>query len=114
MSQRDKILNADDIAEEVVDVPEWDVKILLRAMNGQQQVRYAETVRGDNKGFMYADILMVTAYDPETDELIFDPADREALSLKSGGVLNRLGLKVLTLSGDDVEAAVEELEENPT
>ena len=114
MSQRDKILQADDIEEEIVDVPEWDVKILLRAMNGQQQVRYAETVRGDSKGFMYADILMVTAYDPETRELIFDPADREALSLKSGGVLNRLGMKVLVLSGTDIETAVDELEENPT
>ena len=30
MSLRDTILQADDIAEEVVDVPEWDgVKILL-------------------------------------------------------------------------------------
>jgi len=114
MSHRDKILDADDIDEEIVDVPEWDVKILLRAMTGQQQVRYADTVRGDDRGFMYADILMVTAYDPETRELIFDPADREALSLKSGGVLNRLGMKVLALSGTDVEAAVEELEENPT
>lgn len=114
MSQRDKILNADDIEEEIVDVPEWDVKILLRAMNGQQQVRYAETIRGDSKGFMYADILMVTAYDPETRELIFDPADREALSLKSGGVLNRLGMKVLALSGADIDTAVDELEENPT
>ncbi len=114
MSHRDKILNADDIAEETVDVPEWGVKILLRAMNGQQQVRYSETVRGDSRGFMYADILMLTAFDPDTKELIFDPADREALSLKSGGVLNRLGMKVLTLSGTDVDAAVEELEENPT
>ena len=114
MSLRDTILKADDIAEEIVDVPEWDdVKILLRAMDGNQQVAYADTVRGGSK-FLYADILMVTAFDPDTSELIFDPADREALMAKSGGVLNRLGMRVLELSGSDVAAATEELDENPT
>ncbi len=113
MSLRDEILQADDIAEQTVDVPEWGVKLLLRAMNGRQQVRYANTVRADDS-LMFADILMVTAYDPDTKELVFDPADREALAEKSGAVLNRLGMLILEMSGTDVEAAVEEVDGNPT
>jgi hypothetical protein len=113
MSVRETILAADDIAEETVPVPEWNVKILLRGMTGKQQARYVRTIQADDS-MMFADILMVTAYDPETRQLVFDPADREALADKSGAVLNRLGMIVLGMSGTDVDEAVEEVEADPT
>jgi len=93
MSLRDTILTADDLEESVEDVPEWDVKILLS---------------------MYSDILIATALDPETQDLVFDPADREALAGKAGGVLERLALKVMKLSGVSVEDAEEEIVADPT
>jgi len=115
MSLRETILKADDIAEQIVEVPEWDVKLLLRAMDGSQHVRYIDVIQQQDDRHRYADILIVSAYDPDTRELVFDPADRDSLMSKDGGVLMRLSLIVIKeLSGGDVGDAVEELEENPT
>ena len=116
MSLRDTILKADDIAEDTVTVPEWDdVKILLRAMNGKQHAQYIDVVANTDAGFRYADILINSAYDPDTRELLFDPADRDALMEKDGGVLMKLSLIVIRdLSGGDVADAAEELEADPT
>ena len=116
MSLRDTILTADDLEESVEDVPEWDVKILLRGMTGKQRIRLVERVsaKGPDREFMYSDILIATALDPETQDLVFDPADREALAGKAGGVLERLALKVMKLSGVSVEDAEEEIQADPT
>ncbi len=116
MSLRDTILKADDIAEDTVTVPEWDdVKILLRAMDGKQHAKYVDVVTADDSSHRYADILINSAYDPDTRELLFDPADRDALMEKDGGVLMWLSLIVIRdLSGGDVADAAEELDANPT
>lgn len=116
MSLRDTILQADDIATEIVEVPEWDdVKIELRAMDGTQHAAYIDTVTGADTQYRYADILIASAYNPETGEPVFDPADRDLLMSKHGGVLMRLSLIVIRdLSGTNVDEAEEELEENPT
>ena len=110
MSLRDKILTANDLDEEIMDVPEWDAKVLLIGMTGKQRIVLVDKASGGDKGYMYADILLAIARDPDTRELIFDPADREALADKSGGVQERLALKVLQLSGvstgDDDETEV--------
>ena len=113
MSLRDTILSADDLKESIEDVPEWGVKILLRGMTGRQRVLYVESA-GDRREFMYSDILIATAYDPETGKPVFDPADREALAEKSGGVLERLALKAMKLSGVSLEDAEKEVDEDPT
>ena len=112
MSLRDTIIEADDIAEQTVDVPEWGVKILLRAMDGKQHARYVDTADGSS-AYRYSDILIASAYDPETLEPVFDPADRDVLMTKHGGVLMRLSLIVISELGGSVEEAVEELDENP-
>ena len=116
MSLRDTILTADDLKESVEDVPEWDAKILLKGMTGRERIRLVERVSatGPDREFMYSDILIATALDPETGEKVFDPADREALADKSGGVLERLALKVLELSGVSIDDAEKEVAEDPT
>ena len=115
MNTRETILQADDIRETVETVPEWDgVKILLRAMDGKQHARYIDVAVQGESAFRYADILINSAHDPDTRELLFDPADRDALMEKDGGVLMRLSLIVIRdLSGGDVDDATEELDENP-
>jgi len=113
MSQlRDTILDAQDLREEVVDVPEWGVKILLMGMSARQRGLMVESV-GD-KMFLTTDVVLTLARDPETREPIFDKADRDALAEKSGGVLDRLAQKVLELSGVDVGAAETEVAADPT
>jgi len=115
MTLRETILEAQDIVETTVEVPEWgDVKITLRSLNGKERVKLYEGVTGKMKVFMYADILIVTAYDPENGEPVFDPADREALAEKSGNVLDRLASVVLGISGLDTDEAEAEVEADPT
>ncbi len=66
MTLRETILQADDIDEAVIEVPEWDdVKITLRSLTGKERVQLYEGVTGKQKVFMYADILIATARDPE-------------------------------------------------
>ena len=114
MTIRETILEADDIGEEIVTIPEWgDVKILLRGMDGTQHSRYIDTA--EDTSHRYADILINAAFDPDTNERVFDPADRDALMHKHGGVLMRLALIVMRdLSGSDIGEATEELEADPT
>ncbi len=114
MSLRDTILTADDLGESIEDVPEWGVKILLRGMTAKQRMRYVENSKGRDREYMYSDILIVTAYDPETGEPVFDPADREALAEKSGLVCERLALKVMSDSGVDLDEAEAEVAADPT
>ena len=115
MTLRETILEADDIDEAVIEIPEWgDVKIMLRGMTGAERVKLYDSVTGKGKVFMYADILIATARDPESGEPVFDPADREALAEKSGIVLDRLASEVLGLSGLDADEAEAEVESDPT
>ncbi len=116
MSLRDTILGADDLKESIEDVPEWGVKVLLRGMTGKQRIRLVESVSstGPDREFMYSDILIATALDPETDKPVFDPADREALAGKAGGVLERLALQVMKLSGVSIDDAEKEVAGDPT
>ena len=116
MSLRDTILTADDLQESVEDVPEWGVKILFKGMTGRERIRLVERVSstGPDREFMYSDILIATALDPETGKPVFDPADREALADKAGGVLERLAAKVMELSGVDLDEAEKEVAEDPT
>lgn len=115
MSLRDTILQADDIREQVVEVPEWDVKLLLRAMDGKQHARYIDIINTGDDQHRYADILITSAFDPDTREPVFDPADRDVLMSKDGGVLMRLSLIVIRdLSGTDVDEAVAEVDADPT
>ena len=118
MSLRDTILSADDLKESVEDVPEWGVTILLKGMTGRERVLYVESA-GDRREFMYSDILIATARNPKPDdegkhERVFDKADREALAEKSGGVLERLALKAMQLSGVSIEDAEKEVDADPT
>ena len=110
MSLRETILTADDIEEVTVDVPEWGVKVQLRAMTAKQRLRLVDQIQAKDKTYMYSDILIALALDPETGEPIFDKADREALSEKSGAVCERLALTVIELSGVSVEDAEDEVE----
>ena len=118
-SLRDTILNANDLQEETVTVPEWHdngepVKILLRGMTGKQRIDLVDKA-GSDRSHMYADILIATALDPDSAEQVFDKADRDPLMGKSGAVLERLALVVIQdLSGVSVDDAEAEIEADPT
>lgn len=109
MSLRDKILAAEDIASEMVDVPEWGVKVEVRGMNGSDRSRILDAAaaagtNGLSVGAMYVDTVIATAYDPETGLRVFSDADRDSLLGKSASAIDRLAEVGMRLSGMSVEA----------
>lgn len=109
MSLRDKILAAEDIASEMVDVPEWGVKVEVRGMNGSDRSRILDAAaaagtNGLSVGAMYVDTVIATAYDPETGLRVFSDTDRDSLLGKSASAIDRLAEVGMRLSGMSVEA----------
>jgi len=102
------IFSKQDILEELVEVPEWDLKILVRGMNGKQRAKVMQgALRPDGTPDlekMYPDFVIATCYHPVEKVLLFQAADRDELNKKAGGVLERLAMKAAALSGLDVEA----------
>lgn len=112
MSIRDQILAAQDIPSETVNVPEWGVKVEVRGMTGAERTRIMDLAVGNNGEmnlqFVYPEIVIATAFDPESGEQIFRPADKSALLAKSANALDRIAAVGMRLSGftqDSLDAA---------
>ena len=109
MSIRDQILAKQDIPSEMVDVPEWGVKVEVRGMTGAERTRIMDKATqnaGDvNLQFVYPEIVIATAFDPESGEQVFKPGDRDALLAKSATALDRIAAVGMRLSGFTAESA---------
>jgi hypothetical protein len=111
---RKAIFESEDIPEKIVPVPEWgDVEILVRGMNGKQRAKFLRRATDPVTGQVswenfYPDLVIATAHQVDTKELIFEDADRDTLNQKSGMALSRVAeaaQKLSGLGGDDVEEA---------
>lgn len=118
---RTRILKADDIGIEPLDVPEWDVKLEIRGMNGKARAKFMKAAVATPDGTpnyeqFFADLIIASAFDPETGDQVFDPADRDVLNEKSGAAINRIADVAMRLSGlttGAVEQAEADLGETP-
>lgn len=102
MSLRDKILQANDIQKELVEVPEWGVTVEVRGMSGADRARIFDSVSKDGEvkaGDLYVETVLATTFDPETGGRLFDESDRAALMEKSAQAIDRLSEVGLRLSG---------------
>jgi len=107
---RGKIFEADDITKELLEVPEWGVKVEIRSMTAGQRATLTEGVTSDKvdvSNNMYAKTVIATVFDPTTGLPVFTEQDREAILSKNGAVIERLATKALGSSGLG-EKAVEE------
>ena len=111
MSIRDLILAKQHIPSEVVDVPEWGVKVEVRGMTGAERTRIMDSATGNagevNLQFIYPEIVIATSFDPETGEQIFVPADRDILLSKSATAIDKVALVGMRLSGFTKESSEE-------
>ena len=111
MSIRDQILAVQDIPTQVVEVPEWGVKIEVRGMTGAERTRImdkATAAAGDmNLQMIYPEIVIATSFDPLTGEQVFVPEDRDILLSKSATALDRVAMVGMRLSGFTKESADE-------
>lgn len=110
MSIRDQILNAQDIGEEEVTVPEWGVTLLVRGMTVNERNTMIMASRKEDGSMdlptYYASIVQQCALDPETRERVFAPDDLGLLGAKSPAAIDRVTKRALALSGLSPEADV--------
>jgi hypothetical protein len=103
MSLRDTILQADDLTEEPLHIPEWGCSVLVRSLPGSDR---AELLQHNllpngkpNLKTLYPMLAIVSMRDPETKDLIFQKTDRDALAAKSGAALERVAQVAMRLNG---------------
>lgn len=113
MNLRDKILAVKDIPSETVYVKEWDVELLVKGMSAGERIllmqnAYDQKTQQVNMAAVYPDVVVSCVIDPETNEPLFTPADKDALMAKSSAAIETIAAVGLRLSGigqDDQDAA---------
>lgn len=99
---RNKILQAEDIESEMVEVPQWGVTVEVRSMDARSRISMTQDVSEDGSVSMerlYPDMVIQTAHDPETGERIFGADDRDLLLSKSSAALDILATAAMRVSG---------------
>jgi len=105
---RTAILTADDLAQEIVDVPEWGGSVCVREMTGTelgQWQKIAEDPERDDVDAVIALAIYTLCHD-ETGERLFDNNDFEKLKQKSIQVILRIqnvALRVNKLTSDEMD-----------
>ena len=105
---RSAILSSEDLPSEKVDVTEWGVTVELRGMSGTQRGKFLNQFSDENGTVDYGKLqpflLVMCMYNPGTGEPVFTEDDLPLLMNKAGQVLDRLGKRVMYLSGMGDEA----------
>lgn len=105
---RAHILNAPDLEEETVYVPGWDCDILVRALTGAERAKFTKQATSVpqpgqapsiNWDRWWSTLVLMSARHPKTKDLIFEPADRDALLAKNGKNLEVVANVARRLSG---------------
>ena len=108
---RSLILQTADLEEKVVDVPEWKIRVLVRALTGKERTTLVkDCMQRDGTmdvAKLYPSLVVMSARHPFTHRPIFKATDRDMLLNKSGSVLDRLALVAAQLSGLSQNAAVD-------
>ena len=112
---KEAILSADDLKQEIIQVPEWKGEVIIRTMTGEERDAFdSEMIRDDKKSFknIRARFLSLIICDEQGNRL-FDDKEIAQLGKKSAAALDRLfsaGQKLNRLSNDDIEELAGNLE----
>lgn len=106
---KEQILSADDLKQELVEVPEWGGEVLVRELRGRERDAFEEGSLDKQRNLkmtnMRARLVAMSVIDDEGERLF---TSKEALGLgeKSASALNRLFEVCCRISGitsDDVD-----------
>ena len=119
MSIRDTILAIDDSTTELVDVPEWGVKVAVKSLTLAEQQQFMQSVRqrtGQPQAEYRIDrdkfgpqLLIRTCHDPETDAPVFEAADAQRISQLSAKAVQRVLTVATRLAGLGGDEQVDEV-----
>jgi len=120
---RDEILNANDLAREQVEVPEWGGAVLVRALTGRERDAYESSIVHPNgRAMKYtltnmrARLVSLSVID-EAGTRLFSDSDVELLGRKSAAALERVfeaAQRLSGLSAQDVDELVKNSESGPS
>lgn len=123
---RDVVIAVDDLATEVVEVPEWGGKVMVAELTGTDRDLYQLGLiqfSDDGKTTKLtlqdatARLVAMSVVDPETHERLFTDSDVEALGKKSSRALDRIysvAQRLSALTDKDVEELVGNSEGPPS
>ncbi len=112
MSIRDAALAA-AVESQIVEVSGWEgtPKVLVKGLSAIERTKYLSGAQ-ESRDYVYVDLMILTAHDPDTGELVFEPADRDHLANGPAGPPEQIAGVALSLSGlgadavDDAEAQI--------
>jgi len=110
VSLRDRILQTNDTAKEIVTIPEWGFDVEVRSMTGaaRASVQSRSVVGGIKEdgtpavvdlGSITAEVVVMCTFDPDTGEQVFTEADRESIMAKNGAAVGKIEEVAFRLSG---------------
>ncbi len=118
MNLRDKILAANDIQTELVEVPEWGTTVEVRGMSGHDRARILQAAADSDGsisiGRLYAETVIAATYDPETGERVFRDEDMDALLSKAAAPMDRIasvGMRLARMEAGASETAKKQFPE---
>lgn len=107
---RSKIFAAQDLESELVEIPEWDVTLLIKTMNGAERANMMQSFADDQGNVKLADavadIVIYTAHNPATGVRVFTEDDRAMLNTKSGAAIQKaaeVGMRLSGLTADAID-----------
>jgi len=110
MALRDRILNANDTREEIVDVREWGWgSVLCRNLTGLERAALSKLATFRVSGQMTSkqtavDTVILGAYDPDTKQKLFKETDRDLLLTHNTAPVDKLATVINELSGLGMES----------
>ncbi len=108
MSLRDRILDADDIGKELLEIPHWNLTVEMRTMSALQRSRMLQTCQLPDGSVdldrLYPMLCIATVFDPETGEQVFTEDDIEAIADKSASAVEFVATRAMEMSGMTAEA----------
>jgi hypothetical protein len=92
------------VKEEKIKIDEWDLEVLIRGLTGGQRAKFLQLTMTSNGGVVpmdkvYSELVIMCVFDPDTGAPMFRPTDKDAILLQPGGILDRLVIKAMELSG---------------
>lgn len=112
MSLRDRILSADDISKQLVEVQQWGVTVEVRTMSAGQRSRMIQSCSLPDGSIdldkLYPMLIVATVFDPATGIQVFTENDMSLLQEKSASSIEFVAQKAMSMSGMTANAIDEE------
>lgn len=121
MNLREKILAAADIPSQTVEIPEWNVTLLVKGMSAGDRITlmqnaFDQKTQQVNMAAVYPDVVVSCVYDPETGEPVFTDADKAAILSKASAAVEKIadvGLRLSGIGKDSDDAAGKDSSSTP-